>query len=248
MGRRRSPTSRGDLVLHRLVLVVAVVTATVGSGGTAVAQAVALRPVAVWELNEGRGARTMVDSSGHGLDGRVGAEVETGVDKDGATAYFFPRLQPNTPPPHPEHLVTVADNVALDPGDRTYAVTFRMITTHSFGNIIQKGQAGSAGGYFKFQAPNGIVQCLFRGSAGSGGTQSDRRLNDGKWHTIRCERSADAVTLTVDGTVVGRHRGWTGTIANAMPLSIGGKTHCDQVKVTCDYFPGYLDRVRIDAG
>ena len=32
-----------------------------------------------------------------------------------------------------------------------------------------------------------------------------------------------------------------------MPLTIGGKVDCDQVKVTCDYFAGDIDWVRIEA-
>ena len=39
-----------------------------------------------------------------------------------------------------------------------------MRTTKPFGNIIQKGQSSTPDGYFEIQAPNGIVQCLFRGA------------------------------------------------------------------------------------
>jgi hypothetical protein len=203
-------------------------------------------PVGIWSMNEPSGARVLLDSSGHGLAGTVGAEVSTGVVVDGATAYRFSRLQPDTPPPHPRHLVTVPDNAALDPGNRDYAVTVRIRTTYRFGNIIQKGQWTVPGGSFKFQIPNGIVQCYFRGSAGAHMVASDRPLNDGAWHTVRCERTLTQVTMTVDGTLVARRAGRTGTIANTWPLAIGGKTACDQIRVTCDYFAGDIDRVEID--
>ena len=36
-------------------------------------------------------------------------------------------------------------------------------------------------------------------------------------------------------------------IANSWPLSIGGKTVCDQRSVGCDYYAGELGWVRIDA-
>jgi hypothetical protein len=77
---------------------------------------------------------------------------------------------------------------------------------------------------------------------------SPRALNDGGWHTVRCARTGNRVTLIVDGRLVARRTGATGRIANSWPLTIGGKISCDQVDVTCDYYPGYLDRVEIDAG
>src|SRR5687767_10050226 len=121
--------------------VVAVTAGAVVLSTAASAHAAANRPVAVWEMNEASGARVMIDSSGNGLDGSIGTEVVTGAVVGGATAYRFARLAPNTPPPHPQHLVTVPDNANLDPGTRDYAVTIRIRTTARFGNIIQKGQS-----------------------------------------------------------------------------------------------------------
>jgi hypothetical protein len=204
-------------------------------------------PVATWSMNEAPPARVMADSSGNRLHGTIGREVRTGARVRGATAYRFQRLQPNTPPPHPEHLIRVPDHAKLDPGNRDYAVTIRIRTTHSFGNIIQKGQATVAGGYFKFQIPRGYVQCLFRGSVGTIEITANRAINDGRWHTVRCERTKAGVALIIDSKLSARRSGWTGTIANNWPLSIGGKIGCDQVKVTCDYYAGDIDSVRIDA-
>ena len=203
--------------------------------------------VAVWQMNEPPGARTMIDSSGHGLRGSIGGEVGTGVRTGGAVGYRFSRLEPDTPPTHPRHLVTVADNAALDPGTRDYAVTVRLRTRHHFGNIIQKGQATVAGGSFKLQIPDGIVQCLFRGSSGSVIVSAPRRINDGRWHVVRCERVSSGLILVIDGAVVARKAGRTGKIANSWPLSIGGKTNCDQRTVGCDYYAGDIDYVTITA-
>ena len=72
-------------------------------------------------------------------------------------------------------------------------------------------------------------------------------INDGRWHTVSCTRYPDGVTLTVDGAKVAGRWGRTGTIANSWPLSIGGKTVCDQRSVGCDYYAGELASVRIDA-
>jgi Laminin G domain len=206
-------------------------------------------PVAIWQMNEAAGATAMVDSSGHGLDGTIGSHVQTGVAlTGGGTGYRFPYLRPNTPPADPEHLAVVPNSTALNPGTGDYAIEFRMRTTHSFGNVIQKGQAGSKGGYWKFEQPNGKIVCLFRGSAGSSaaGAGSTVRVNDGNWHTVRCDRTASMVTMTIDGVVTGRNRNATGTISNTRPVTIAGKGNCDQVEITCDYFSGDIDYVRIE--
>jgi hypothetical protein len=233
--------------MRTLRLLTAVATAATVVLGTAPAAAAATRTLAVWEMNEPSGAHTMIDSSGHGLRGSIGREVDNGVHVAGATGYHFSRLEPDTPPTHPRHLVTVPDSATLDPGNRDYAVTIRLRTTDYFGNIIQKGQATVAGGNFKLQIPSGHVQCLFRGSFGTVIVTAPHAINDGRWHTMRCVRTVTGVTLSADGSVVASRSGRTGTIANSWPLSIGGKTSCDQVQVGCDYFTGDIDYVEIDA-
>ena len=227
------------------------VTAAVAGALALVAPASAAidRPVAVWEMNEAAGSTTMVDSSGNGLNGVIGASVQEGTAlQGGGTGYRFPYKRPNTPPADPGHLVTVPHDNRLNPGSGDFAVEFRMRTTHSFGNVIQKGQAGARGGYWKFQQPSGKISCLFRGSAGSSTASagSTVRVNDGNWHTVRCERTASMVTMIIDGVVTGRNRNPTGTIANTRPVTIAGKANCDQVEITCDYFSGDIDYVRIE--
>ena len=232
--------------VRRTFVVVLTTVATLVATATT-AGAAAGPPIARYDMNEPAGARTMIDSSGHGLHGVIGGEVATGVSTAGSTGYRFGRLAPDTPPVHPRHLVIVTDSGLLDPGTRDYAVTVRLRTQYQFGNIIQKGQATVAGGNFKFQIPSGIVQCLFRGSPGTVIVQSSSRQNDGRWHTVRCERTTPGLILTVDGTVESRKSGRTGDINNSWPLSIGGKTNCDQVEVGCDYYAGDIDYVQIEA-
>ena len=212
------------------------------------AHAAISRPVGIWQMNEAAGARTAVDSSGNGLNGVIGTSVQTGVAlTGGGTGYRFPYIKPNSPPADPQHLVTVPNDNRLNPGTGDFAIEFRMRTTHSFGNVIQKGQAGSKGGYWKFQQPSGKITCLFRGSAGSStGTSGTVRVNDGNWHTVRCERTSSMVTMLVDGNVTSRNRNATGTIANTRPMTIAGKGNCDQVAITCDYFSGDIDYVKIE--
>ena len=231
---------------NRRTLAVLVTTAVVVLGTATAATARPGYQVASWQMNERSGAHTMIDSSGNGLDGVIGREVGTDLHSAGAIGYRFAKLAPDTPPAHPRHLVTVPDDSELNPGTRDYAVTLRLRTTYQFGNIIQKGQSTVDGGNFKLQIPNGIVECIFRGSNGTILVSSTHRLNDGSWHTVRCERTYSDVTLTVDGSRVARRSGWTGRIENAWPLSIGGKTSCDQIDVGCDYYAGDLDYVEID--
>ncbi|MGI5241540.1 laminin G domain-containing protein [Dactylosporangium sp. CA-139066] len=237
--------SRGRFAVVVGVTTVAVLAGTAGAAGAS--DEAGGSTVARYDMNERPGARTMVDSSGHGLNGVVGSEVITGVSTSNATGYRFTRLEPDTPPTHPRHLATVGSAPALNPGGRDFAVTVRLRTQYHFGNIVQKGQATVDGGNFKLQIPNGIVQCLFRGDRGSLIVSSRSRLNDGNWHTVRCERIADGLTLAVDGRVEAKRLGRTGYIANSWPLSIGGKTACDQVGVGCDYYAGDLDYVQLEA-
>ncbi len=208
--------------------------------------------VASWGMNEARGATVMTDSSANRIHGKVGSAVTTGQTYDKAVGYVWPTRSANEPA-RPERLV-LADDARLNPGSGDYAVTARFRTTSSTGNMLQKGQAASEGGYFKWEISKGRAKCLFRGRAKDGTVLSrtvhsgDIPLNDGKWHTVRCERLKDRVTMTIDGVRTRQMLGPTGTISNKRPLSIGGKSQCDQVKVGCDYFTGSIDYVKIARG
>ena len=224
------------------------VSATAVAASLATVPAHAASASILWEMNEPAGATVMHDSGPLGINGTIGSEVTTGVTIDGATGYQFPRLKPNTPPTHPQHLVVVPDQTALDPETGNYSVEIRYRTTNAFGNLIQKGQSKSVGGQWKFQLPGGRPQCYFKGSAGKAGAGWKTPINDGQWHTLLCVRTPDSVTLYVDGVKRGRKVGPTGNINNTFPLTIAGKQKCDQVNVTCDYFGGTIDYVRITKG
>jgi hypothetical protein len=217
------------------------------AAGLVLAAPASAATLADWEMNEAPGATTMVDSSGH-VNGTIGSAVQTGVKVQGATAYRWVFTSPTAPPPKPERLVQV-NSSTLNPGSGTYSVTMRYRTTKHFGNIVQKGQAGSAGGYFKLENPNGRLNCVFRG-VNSSGTLVRKAvesgvISDGSWHTIVCTRTTSGLTLTVDGTLVATAKGSTGNISNSRPVTIGGKLNCDQVKTTCDYFTGDIDYIKI---
>src|SRR4051794_38930926 len=159
--------------------------AVAGSVVATPAHAVATTNAAFWSMDEVPGATTMLDSSGNGVNGTVGADVQTGATFAGSTGYRFPTISPTNPPARPEHLVRVPNTTRLDPDAGDYSVTIRYRTTRSFGNIAQKGQNPTAGGYWKFEQPNGIVTCLFKGGNGQQRAASSKTaLNDGQWHTV----------------------------------------------------------------
>ena len=84
----------------------------------------------------------MWDSSGAGLTGKIGTLVQTGVWLNGAKGYRW--TGQNLDGVRPERLVTV-DSRALNPDTRGFAVTVRMLTGTGWQNLVQKGQATTAG-------------------------------------------------------------------------------------------------------
>ena len=226
-------------------------------GLVAVAAAASVAPahaagevVARWTMNEPAGSSVMLDASGNSRHGTVGPDVVTGVSDRGATAYRWLYSSP-TAEYQPGRIVNVPHDPALDPGSGDYSVTMRYRTNVSFGNILQKGQGGASGGYWKIENPGGVLTCVFRGvDASSGGWNrkevvSSRPLNDGQYHTITCERVGTTLRLIVDGVVDDTAGGSTGSISNDRPLSIGGKTNCDNQSISCDYFSGWIDEISI---
>lgn len=221
--------------------------------GTASAQV-----VADWQMNETTKANGLVDSSGNGLTGDIGREVLVGRSTgDGGLAYQFPG--PHFAKYNPEKLVLVPDDPQgrLDPGTSPYAVTIRFRTTAAKPNIVQKGQNNVGGGFMKLVLKNGWPRCHFED-----GTQKISaigfvktkvpKVNDNRWHTLRCERTLTGVRVTLDAGTPNAatkfKRGTVGNINNSNPFMIGGKAYCQAEGVTCDFFNGQLDWVRIEKG
>jgi hypothetical protein len=207
--------------------------------------------VADWEMNETSGA-VMHDSSGNGLNGDIGSAVQIGVSTGTGLGFRFP----GGSGAHPERLATIPDTAQLDPGTGPYAVTIRIKTSASEPNIVQKGQSGQRGGYWKFVLKRGWPRCHFRDSNGHTKAigfvngPASLKVNDNQWHTLRCERTATGVRVTEDyGTpdAVSKFIGGSiGTIDNSRPFSIGGKRDCNGGSVGCDYFNGQIDWVRVE--
>ena len=201
--------------------------------------------VGVWELDEPAGAQVLLDAGPQGLHGTIGTSVQRGAAVAGATAHVFSTVDPDRSPVDPGRLDVVAHDERMNPGPGDFAVTVRLLTTRPQGNVVQKGQASSTGGYFKVDMDDGRVACLFRGDAGTLHVRSAARIDTGRWTEVRCHRSATALSLYVDGVLVHRRVGVAGTVANTWPLTIAGKSSCNQVTVGCDYYSGAIDRVTL---
>jgi hypothetical protein len=199
--------------------------------------------VADWEMNEPAGSTTMLDSSGSNLSGTIGSAVQTGQVVSGATGYRWSGQ--NKDGYHPERLVTVQSSL-LNPGTDDFAVTVRLYTGAGDQNILQKGQSTTSGGMFKIDMLKGYVYCTFKGSQGRRAIGSSQPVWDHVWHTIRCERRATGVSITVDGGTPRTIAGATGSISNNQPLAIGGKAVCDGSSIQCDYYVGLLDSAVVE--
>jgi len=209
-----------------------------------------------YEMEEASGTSTLQDSGPLGLDGTIGNLVGRRVfvgNGDYGLNFQGPKWQPND-----ERLALVPDNPQLDPGTGPYRVTVRFRTNDAKDpNIVQKGQSGQTGGFWKVVAHNGWPRCHFRD--GNRRTKAIGfvkgypeyvKVGDGKWHTLICERTTTGVRIEIDpGDPEGASnfiRGTIGRIDNSRPLSIGGKVDCDAEGVGCDYFTGQMAYVRIE--
>ena len=144
----------------------------------------------------------------------------------------------------------MADNPLLDPGGDTFTVEIRYRTKEKFGNIIQKGQSATRGGQWKIQNPMGMPSCLFKGSTG----QAHRDPLQGRpqrqrvAHADLRARATASSRCTSMACFRSRKNGSSGVINNTIPMTIGGKINCDQVTITCDYFSGNIDYVKLTRG
>jgi Concanavalin A-like lectin/glucanases superfamily len=120
---------------------------------------------------------------------------------------------------------------SLNPGTRPLQYGASVLMTHGDladgANVMQKGYSVGGVSQFKLQVDHrqGHPSCVIAGNhARIYRAEPGLDVADGTWHDLQCIRTADRLTLTVDGV----ERAWVAvppslSIANAEPLRIGGK-------------------------
>jgi hypothetical protein len=219
----------------------ATVVTTLAAASTAYAAQVKVLDL---ELNEPSGATVAVDTSGQNHNGRIGSLVRM----NGSFAHF--PLNPGDVDLNAAPLILVNDAAdgSLDPGSGAFTVEMRYRTTYGE-NVLQKGQATTTGGQWKMQLERRGFVCLVKTAAGSAAAGSGSTpVKDGNWHTVKCVRTPTSVDFYVDGKRTGHSSHTTGTLNNSRPWSLGGKENCNGSPVTCDYFNGDVDYVRMWKG
>jgi concanavalin A-like lectin/glucanase superfamily protein len=187
--------------------------------------------VALWHMDETSGA-VMADSVG-GHNGTISG-VELGLPGFIGTAYGFRR-----------GVASVPSAKALNPGRRKLTLAIRMNTTvapiRPDWDLMRKGVFGSGIGDYKIEyQPTGQASCGFLGSTGSAELVAGPALDDGRWHTVQCVKTATSIRLVVDGRTFSK-RARVGSISNHAPLVIGSRPGSE-------FFVGALDEAYVQVG
>jgi hypothetical protein len=183
-------------------------------------------------MDEPAGTAVTRDAVG-GHDGRP-SRVTAGVPGFLGTGYRFSHSS-----------VSVPSAPALNPGAANITLAIRLNTTQVPStpdwDLFRKGLFTSAGGEYKMEyQPTGQASCGFMGSTGSSEIVGGPALNDGRWHTIRCMKTASAITLVVDGVAFAKPAR-IGTISNRANLVIGARPGSE-------FFRGTLDEAVVQVG
>lgn len=189
--------------------------------------------VAVWHMDA---LGTMTDSAGT----NNGTLYGVGLDPAGylGAAYSF----------NGSSWVSVPNAAALNPGSANVKISLAIKTTAAPPPTVQDWDLARKGLYtsgseFKIEYyPSAQVGCAFNGSQGmSGEHPAGPRLNDGKWHTIECRKTATAISTVVDGTTVYSAAVAVGSISNSADVAIGARPGSE-------YFQGSIDEIVIAYG
>ena len=192
---------------------------------------------ASWLFNETSGS-TAQDSAGN-HDGTA-SRVALGQPGHEGTSYGFNGV---------DSIVRVPHAADLNPGTSNFSfgawVNFTTLPPPETWDVVRKGISGD-GGYYKLELFTGNggarARCYFRDNDGtSKSVVRGSGLSDGKWHQLTCTRTANQVTITVDGNSSSNDVQLDG-ISNSSEVTIGAKP------TGGDAFRGRIDQVRIDGG
>jgi Concanavalin A-like lectin/glucanases superfamily len=141
---------------------------------------------------------------------------------------------------------------SLNPGRRQlqYGASVRMVPADlsDGANVLQKGYSVGGVSQFKLQVDHrlGHPSCVITGN-GRRIYRAEPEINvaDGKWHTLTCTRTADRLSLHLDGVEQAAvHIPAHLSIANTEPLRVGGKGTAKGN----DQFAGQIDNVFLTIG
>ncbi len=202
----------------------------------AMTAAAAPSTVGLWHMDETSGS-TMSDASGKGNNGQLSniTFVSPGYNGSGG-AYSFNGTSSR---------VLIPDSASLNPGSQNISITVHVKTNGSTlaqqgdYDVVRKDRAGQS---YKMEIfGTGQAYCHFKGTVSQKSLKKGPNLTDNRWHTIKCAKTANQISLTVDGTM------WTtnvtiGSISNSIYLLLGAKPNGG------DRFAGQLDEVSIRIG
>lgn len=198
--------------------------------------------VALWHMDE-RSGTTMGDAVGSNTGGLH--SVTVGVPGWLGTAYRFDGRT---------SYVTVPSSPSLNPGALPLAFTAHVRYTATPPNtsttdydIIRKGTASDSAQFYKLEVrPDNRAVCRFVGSKTSSTgllIHTGPQLNDGRWHTLTCQKTDSQIKLVIDGATHTKS-GTVGSISNTGPLTLGAKPG----KGYSDFYNGDLDEASISIG
>lgn len=141
---------------------------------------------------------------------------------------------------------------SLNPGRRPLRYGASVLMTHADladgANVVQKGYSVGGVSQFKLQVDHrqGHPSCVIAGTrARIYRAEPQIDVADGRWHDLECNRTAERLTMMVDGRPYASVAiPATLAIANAEPLRIGGKGP----GLGNDQFAGEIDNVFLDIG
>ena len=225
----------------------AVAAGTTFAAGTTVAAGTTLAAgttVAAWSFNQPSGG-VVTDTTGRGHDAQA----------DPTAPFFSFSLDPVLGRyvglfEHDDGRVLIPASADLSPGSADFSIGITIKTVDDNGNTFQAGTTKPNQDFVKFEvadiyqhAISGIPRCHFTGDASLavGGylILGPQPINDGRWHTIRCQKTANAIAMWVDGVVVNVRKVVIGTVdLSGSEWSIGGKYMPNMVTAPWDMFTG----------
>lgn len=194
------------------------------------------RPVARWHMDE-RSGIVMHDSVG----GHNGTLRNVQVSRPGfrGRAYGFNGKT---------GYIAVPSAANLNPGSTDITFTIHLHTSgippRSPGDwdLFRKGYVKDRGEYKMELQRTGRASCGFEGTAGYEEVVSRPAINDGRWHTVSCVKTATAIEVVVDGHVFSK-AAKLGSISNTRNVIIGAHSTRGP-----DWYQGRLDEATIRIG